>query len=674
MKDKIFYRFKNHYLFLNNDYNNNKLLIDKEIILSQFKHLSNYRGKQINSVIDELCEPQKRYLFIHKDEKGYIAFVELKTLLYVWYLIREKRTLNYLHSIAISAVNQFKHTQKETLLQKMTNKNSSFNEDLCAITEYAFCEHYSIWSYCKITDYVICEASSFDNDSDYLNNDEDCGFHSMIKNNEFYQFKQVDSQFKKASILHDIGIKSINRILVDLDDGKNTKFIINLYSKTDNFELNEHVRQRVVSLIIEKFKMKLQIINDEKMEKIIHQITPQLDIDMDTYLNLFCKILCSELKFEACSIFIRDDDTLRLSGTCDVNKNEVVKDIRYPLDKTYKEYNTSIVAKENKILFSYNLKNEKNSHLYDEDVELDSSNWIGIPVNIGGMVNGVMRVKNKYIISNNIKIIKPPKPISFIQIKELSVTLAVIIDIYQKYEIEKKRMSDNDDFMTVLLHEIKTPLNTFNTFPDTIKKKLKRDVITDEIKKKTFNLLDDIKKTGLRLTYLVGLHNVDEILKSAVISKISVLQKIIYPVTNISKDYIMEKYDIYLAVDHNSIRNHRVYGDERLLTLALNALVDNAAKYSLKESKSIHIHCKKENKKLLLLVKSKSFKIDDDEKELIFEKRKRGKHTPRNKPGTGIGLYLAKNIMQKMEGDLLLQTDPKINENTFIMKMNLCED
>jgi two-component system, OmpR family, sensor histidine kinase CiaH len=92
-----------------------------------------------------------------------------------------------------------------------------------------------------------------------------------------------------------------------------------------------------------------------------------------------------------------------------------------------------------------------------------------------------------------------------------------------------------------------------------------------------------------------------------------------------------------------------ITGDRLLLQLAVNNLLDNAIKYSGKDD-VVLLKVFKENKFIKLQVIDEGEGISPDEREKIFEKYFRG--AQRQTKGTGLGLYLTKEIVKQHQGDI----------------------
>lgn len=92
-----------------------------------------------------------------------------------------------------------------------------------------------------------------------------------------------------------------------------------------------------------------------------------------------------------------------------------------------------------------------------------------------------------------------------------------------------------------------------------------------------------------------------------------------------------------------------ITGDKLLLQLAINNLLDNAIKYSGKDD-VVLIKVFQENKKIRLQVIDQGYGVSDKEKEKIFDKYFRGAQMQTK--GTGLGLYLSKEIVKQHHGDI----------------------
>jgi signal transduction histidine kinase len=94
--------------------------------------------------------------------------------------------------------------------------------------------------------------------------------------------------------------------------------------------------------------------------------------------------------------------------------------------------------------------------------------------------------------------------------------------------------------------------------------------------------------------------------------------------------------------------------EDTLMQLLINNLLDNAIKYSPKES-TVKLLLKKEIKEVIIQVTDEGIGIAPDEKKRVFEKFYRvGSEETRTAKGTGLGLYLSKKIVQDFKGNIAI--------------------
>ncbi len=91
-------------------------------------------------------------------------------------------------------------------------------------------------------------------------------------------------------------------------------------------------------------------------------------------------------------------------------------------------------------------------------------------------------------------------------------------------------------------------------------------------------------------------------------------------------------------------------GEQLLLHMLVNNLLENAMKYSPKES-VIKVEVRSSGREMELMVSDEGIGIPDDEKRKVFDKFYRvGNENTRSTKGTGLGLYLCSRIVKSHNG------------------------
>jgi two-component system sensor histidine kinase KdpD len=108
----------------------------------------------------------------------------------------------------------------------------------------------------------------------------------------------------------------------------------------------------------------------------------------------------------------------------------------------------------------------------------------------------------------------------------------------------------------------------------------------------------------------------------------------------------------------NAPKTFNVEVDAELFPLALKQLIENAARYS-PPNETIHIDATSDPPVASFSVRDHGLGIKAGERERIFERYHRGSAGRRTKDGTGMGLAIAKAIVESHGGKIWAENDPE---------------
>ena len=218
-----------------------------------------------------------------------------------------------------------------------------------------------------------------------------------------------------------------------------------------------------------------------------------------------------------------------------------------------------------------------------------------------------------------------------------------------------------DEFISTLSHEIRTPLTSIKGFSKTILDNW--EALNDESKKRFLNII--IEQSD-RLINLV--ENVLDVAKAdnevEIILKEVNLLSLIKNVTDILKMNYKTKNFIIKTPSTGSVNS--ITNKDKLEQVFTN-IIENACKYSGNQN---NIEIKIESKADFNIVSIKNFgsHIKEDEIEKVFEKFYRiDNYLTSSAQGSGLGLYIAKNLIEKMQGKIEINSSVEDNYTEFLI-------
>jgi signal transduction histidine kinase len=112
-----------------------------------------------------------------------------------------------------------------------------------------------------------------------------------------------------------------------------------------------------------------------------------------------------------------------------------------------------------------------------------------------------------------------------------------------------------------------------------------------------------------------------------------------------------------------------VRGDRERLRQVLSNLIDNAVKYS-SAGDEVEVSAAAEDGAVVVSVSDQGPGIAPEQQRLIFEKFGRAKVAGKAKPGTGLGLFIARSIAEAHGGSLDVRSTPRLG-STFRLSLPL---
>lgn len=220
------------------------------------------------------------------------------------------------------------------------------------------------------------------------------------------------------------------------------------------------------------------------------------------------------------------------------------------------------------------------------------------------------------------------------------------IYLHKSFNREKKLQEQKKNFLLSVTHELKSPLASIKLMLQTIQK---RDLNKVQI-------LDFIDKA------LLDIERLDDMVENMLLASKIENSSYTFPKAHFSLsvlvDSIVNRLQITKCDGNQQIINAEIEpkieidGDKFALTSVVNNLIENAIKYS-KPCETVDVKLFSKDNKIYLQVADHGIGIADAEKARIFERFYRvGSEDTRNTKGTGLGLYIVKQVLDKHEASI----------------------
>lgn len=194
-----------------------------------------------------------------------------------------------------------------------------------------------------------------------------------------------------------------------------------------------------------------------------------------------------------------------------------------------------------------------------------------------------------------------------------------------------------------LSHDIKTPLSAIKLYA----KALSKNLYQDESKKLEIacNINDKVDEIEGYISEIVKASNEDFLhfeVKNGEVYMKEVLEQI--------REYYEDKMALnQIEFQVGDYSNCLVYGDKDRLIEVLQNSIENAIKYG--DGKKIWLETEREDEEYRIWICNTGCKLPDKELPHIFDSFFRGSNVEK-KPGSGLGLYICRQLMHLMEGEI----------------------
>lgn len=243
----------------------------------------------------------------------------------------------------------------------------------------------------------------------------------------------------------------------------------------------------------------------------------------------------------------------------------------------------------------------------------------------------------------------------------LVLILVGAVFVYRAVRRQIKLSQQQQNFMMAVTHELKTPVAITQLNLQTLQK---RQLEGEQKQKLITNTLAEADRLNDLCNNILVAAQLESGKYEAAKQQINLSELIETVVQEFSNRFPQREFDTDIE------QGIQITGEELLLMMMMNNLLENALKYSPKE-KPVSIELEKEKNNICLKIKDEGIGISNKEKNKVFDKFYRvGDENVRKTKGTGLGLYLCKQIAKAHNGNIAV-TDNHSQGSIFTVTFRL---
>jgi signal transduction histidine kinase len=238
----------------------------------------------------------------------------------------------------------------------------------------------------------------------------------------------------------------------------------------------------------------------------------------------------------------------------------------------------------------------------------------------------------------------------------------IIRNIEQIARINKMK----SEFVSIASHQLKTPLTQINWVMELLFSKYR-----DGLNQKQVEIMETVGRSTSRMLKLAN----DLLDVARIDQKRFILARENIDIVKIVEESIQDNQILAKAnnVDIEVVKNEdlpEITGDKRKIKVVIDNLISNAIKYINKKG-LIKINIGLDNNFIAVCVNDNGVGIPKDQHDKVFQKFFRSNNVAKYQTeGTGLGLYIAKNIIEQSGGKIWFESEENVG-STFCFSLPL---
>lgn len=219
-----------------------------------------------------------------------------------------------------------------------------------------------------------------------------------------------------------------------------------------------------------------------------------------------------------------------------------------------------------------------------------------------------------------------------------------------------------EDFISTVSHELRTPLTSIRGFSQTMLASW--DKLDDDSKKRFIKIIEEQSNRLINLVEnMLSVTKLRENNNHFVFNEISIKTPIEQIISLVKNQYPTHNFEFnYQKCTPN------IFVDKDKFQQIMTNLIENSAKYS-PDNSTTKIATSILNNDVVIEISNIGIGIDEKDYDKIFTKFARiDNPLTRKVQGSGLGLYITKNLVEKMDGKISVKSE-KLNDNSNLSKI-----
>ena len=228
------------------------------------------------------------------------------------------------------------------------------------------------------------------------------------------------------------------------------------------------------------------------------------------------------------------------------------------------------------------------------------------------------------------------------------------------YSEELKQSNEElEQFAYIASHDLREPLRMISNYLDLLGSRYKGRILDQKAEEYIHFAADGAYRMRQLIDDLLEYSRIERKGKPAELVDMEII------LNQVTRDLRLSIKESSTILTHDTLPS--VWADRVQMFQLLQNLIDNAIKYRGKEPPRIHISVERSPREWIFSVHDNGIGILEDQREHIFLMFQR-QHTKEEYPGTGIGLAIAKKIVERHGGRIWVKSEIN-NGSTFLFSI-----